>query len=1151
MLTVLIKCPKYSFMKTKLHYVLSLTIFLIVFSTQAQDNQSYWTKISKQRAAQGKQVIRKTEPVKASYYQLDVEKLRAILSRAPKRSVFKGDSDIIVDFPNSEGRFDAYSIKEASILAPDFQAKHPEIRTYAGQHIDDPSRTIRFSLTPNGLHTMSLSTSGGTQFIDPYTQNTGSYIAYNKGDLPTLKKEFQCFLPDETTTAEKSHTKTEAHRNANDGMLRTFRLALASTIEYSAFHWMAAGLTAGDTEADKKNAVLAAMVVTMNRVNGVFERDLSLTMTLVDNSSIIFIDSDSFSNDDASALINESQSVINATILPANYDIGHTFSTGGGGLAALNSPCDNNRKASGITGSSVPVGDAYDIDFVAHELGHQFGAPHTFNGNVGNCADNRTGSNAYEPGSGTTIMSYAGICGSDNVQNNADPYFHQKSLQMMWDNITTGVSTCAAQTATGNSAPVADAGADYTIPVSTAYKLTGSSTDADGTGSHTYTWEQYDLGPSGLPLETNTSGPLVRSFEGTTNPVRNIPVFADYVTSGGSTTWEKLPSVNRTMDFALTVRDNDSRGGQIGVDFMTVTVNSTDPFSVINPVSWAQGSNVTIEWVVGQTADAAINCQNVTIKLSTDGGLTFPTTIVSNTPNDGSFDYTVPAMADTTTARILVEAADNIFYDVSDFNFSISTDPDFFMTEETLDPIACKQTTATFHFNYVTANGFSETTTFSALGNPSGSTVVFSPASLNTSGTVTMTVSNLDGVPQSDYTITVTGTSASITKNESFDFPFYNSICPSVANTEYNTSTTLVQFNTINNVSAKPSGYSDYTAMITGVSLGSSYDLTVHANTDGDFTTTTIVWIDWNQDCEFDDPGEEYNLGDATNVADGATGNSPLSIMVPNNAAVGNTTMRVSTKYKDDGIPTSCENNFDGEVEDYTINVIGGQKTDLTRVQFGSIDNATTTPADYTDFTSLSTDVNRSSTYPLTVHIDTNGGLEATTRVWVDWNQNSVFESSEEYDLGDTTNVSDGPTSNSPLDIVIPVDALLGNTVMRVSTKNSGGSHDPTQTVASGEVEDYTLNITPSISVETYGFDNFKVFPNPNNGVFTVRLNSTLTSQVTIEIFDVRGRQMYSSLHGDGGDLRHEIVLNGVQTGVYLLRANDGKRTAVKRIVVE
>ena len=1141
-------------MKTKLHYVLSLTIFLFVFSINAQDNQRFWFKISKQKATQGKQLIRKTEPKKASYYQLDIEKLKALLNTAPKRNINKVTSKIIVDFPNSNGEFDVFRIKEASILEPAFQTKNPGIKTYIGQSIKNPSTLIRFSLTPSGLHSMELSSTNGTQFIDPYTQTNNNYIVYNKGDLPALKKEFECYLPEELTVAEKTNTNAKSFVNANDGKLRTFRLALASTIEYSSFHWMAAGLTAADTEADKKAAVLAAMVVTMNRVNGIFERDLSLTMSLVDNSSIIFIDSDNFTNDDANDLINESQSVINAAILPANYDIGHTLSTGGGGLASLNSPCDNNRKASGITGSSVPVGDAYDIDFVAHEMGHQFGAPHTFNGNAGSCADNRTASNAYEPGSGTTIMAYAGICAPENVENSADAYFHQKSLQMMWDNITTGISTCASETLTGNNAPVANAGADYTIPISTPYRLTGASTDIDGTGTHTYTWEQYDLGASGIPIETNTTGPLIRSFEGTTNPIRSIPEFTDYISTGGSTTWEKLASVNRTINFALTVRDNDISGGQTDVDFMQITVDSTDPFTVTNPISWSQGSNVTIEWVVGQTANVStINCQNVNIKLSIDGGLTFPNTIASNVPNTGSYVYAVPAMADTTTARILIEAADNIFYDVSNFDFSISTNADFFMVEETLDPIACKETTATFHFNYVPTNSFSETTTFSASGNPSGSSVTFSPTSMSASGNVTMTISNLDGVSQGDYPITITGTSTSLTKNKVIDFPFYNSICPSVANTDYNTSTTLVQFNTINNSSAKPSGYSDYTSISTNMNRSSSYDLTVNVNTDGDFTATTMVWIDWNQDCEFDDVGETYNLGDATNVANGITSNSALSITVPNNAIVGNTTMRISTKYKDDGAPTSCENSFDGEVEDYTINIIGDLQSQITLVQFNTINNASAIPTNYSDYTSISTDIKRDSSYPLSVNIDTNGNFEASTKAWIDWNQDSTFDDSEEvYNLGLTTNVNNGATTNSPLTIIVPTTALLGNTVMRVSTKNNdGGLHSPTENIANGEVEDYTLNITPSLSVETYGFDNFVVFPNPNNGRFTLKLNSNLSSDVKVDIYDLRGRNIYTNMYNDVGDLKEPIILNHVQSGVYILHARDDKRDAIKKIVIK
>ena len=913
-----------------------------------------------------------------------------------------------------------FKIRESSILEPAYQEKHPELRTYIGQNTKTSSSIISFSITPQGLHAMVLSSKTGTQFIDPYTQNS-TYIVYDKGDLPALKKEFQCFVPDDMTFARETSKSSKAQRNANDSKLRTFRLALASTIEYSEFHWAAAGLTSSDTEADRKAAVLAAMIVTMNRVNTIFQRDLALKMILVDNSDIIFITTDNFTNDDANLLIDESQAEIDAAAAttPFSYDIGHTFSTGGGGLASLNSPCVATRKAQGITGLPAPVGDSYDIDFVAHEIGHQFGAPHTFNGDAGSCAgSNRTASNAYEPGSGTTIMAYAGICSPQNVQFQSDAYFHQKSIQMIWDNITIGLSTCGAETTLTNNAPVAIAGPDYTIPISTAYKLVGSSTDPDGTLGHTYTWEQYDLGPAGLPLEANTTGPLVRSVEGTTNPIRNIPEFSGYVAAGGSTTWEKLPSVNRTMTFALTVRDNDvvgvNGGGQTDVDFVDIVVNSTDPFAVINPVSWAQGSTQNIEWVVGQSADVGtINCQVVDIKLSTDRGLTFPITIATNTPNDGSFSYTVPAMADTANARVLIEAADNIFYDVSDFNFSISNEPDFFIANETLTPINCGETTVIYNFDYEAVNGFSDNTTFSASGIPGSGTATFSPTSRSTSGSVTMTISGLDGVAQNNYNITITGTATPKVKNKIISFPFFNGICPSVANTEFNTSTTLVQFNTINQSSTKPSGYSDYKSSPTNVNRDSTYDLTVNVNTDGSFTTNTKVWIDWNQNCSFDDAGEEYDLGDATSVNDEATFNSPLSITIPVDAVLGNTIMRVSTKYKDDGIPTSCENGFDGEVEDYA------------------------------------------------------------------------------------------------------------------------------------------LNIMPTLSIEEFGFDNFVVYPNPNKGAFTIKLNTALSSKVKVEIIDLRGRVIYSHVYNDGGDFEEIISLKTVQSGMYILNASDGLRQSTKKIIIE
>ena len=658
--------------------ILIAVLMIFTLNIFAQEGRSFWTESSKENASRKQLNFRKTEPTKAQFYKLNLEALKTYLVDAPNRKNDINASEKLVSFPTSDNTFETYSVMEASVMEETLQQKYSNIRTYVGKSIDNPTNTMRFSITPQGLHTMSFVSGKGLEFIDPYTKDAGQYIVYSKKDLPRLDTAWTCDFEDDEVSIEGKSSSVNTMFNANDGMMREFRLALACTIEYAQFHWSAAGLTAGDSVAARKAAVLAAMVVTINRNNFIYERDLSVTMTLVaNNESIIFINSDSFSNDNAGALINESQTVIDSNIGFSNYDIGHTFSTGGGGLAQLNSPCTSN-KARGITGSPAPVGDPYDVDYVAHEMGHQYGSTHTFNGSTGNCSgSNRTASSAYEPGSGTTIMAYAGICAPQNVQLNSDAYFHQKSLEMMWANITVGNSTCASQTATGNSAPTANAGANYTIPALTPYRLTGSSTDIDGTNSHTYTWEQYDLGAAGLPEETNTSGPLVRSFEGTDNPTRYIPRMEDILSNGGiSTTWEKLASVNRSINYRLTVRDNDPVGGQTAVDAMTATVNAAaGPFVVTSQntqgITWLTGETRTITWNVAGTTSNGVDTANVNILLSTDGGQNFDTVLASNVPNDGSHDIIVPNVFGP-YSRVMVEGAGNIFFNINSEDIQVN-----------------------------------------------------------------------------------------------------------------------------------------------------------------------------------------------------------------------------------------------------------------------------------------------------------------------------------------------------------------------------------------------------------------------------------------------------------------------------------------------
>ena len=471
---------------------------------------------------------------------------------------------------------------------------------------------------------------------------------------------------------KSSQIEVPSYRNADDGNLRTFRLAIVCSGEYAQFHLTRQGVSSTATDAVKKAAVLSAMNTSMTRINGVYERDLGVKMEIVANNDIIiFLDAstDNITDGNARTMIGEVQTICDAEIGTANYDIGHIFSIGGAGLAGLGVVCVTGQKARGVTGIGSPVGDPYDIDYVSHEMGHQFGATHTFSNS---CGGNRTNSTAVEPGSGSTIMAYAGLCGP-NVQSNSDDHFHAVNIDQMWSTIQ-GSASCATVTSNGNTAPTSNAGADFSIPKSTPFVLRGVGTDVDTGNVLTYNWEQIDTEIATMPpLSTNTGGPAFRSSPSSTSPDRYMPALATVIAGNISTTWEVVPSVARELNFSLVVRDNNAGGGNSARDNMKVTVANDDVFTVSTPnsaVTWNAGTTQTISWNKGTTDTAPINCQNVNIKLSIDGGITFPITIVSNTPNDGTEDIVIPNNT-TTSARIMVEAADNIFYNINSTNFNI------------------------------------------------------------------------------------------------------------------------------------------------------------------------------------------------------------------------------------------------------------------------------------------------------------------------------------------------------------------------------------------------------------------------------------------------------------------------------------------------
>lgn len=623
-------------------------------------SQSLWKKIERNNEiAEDRLEYRSSKPISYSLFTFDKSKF--------ENKIRVENSVIELPTPNGLQRF---KIKEASVFSKELAAKYPSIKSYVGYGIDDQTARARISKSKVGIHIMISSGNYPLYLIDPYTKDKKTAITYFKKN--SKRAHFSCLVEESIAPIKKTISKTTS---AGDGKLRTYRLALVATGAYSQFHLGKQGVGAGESDATKKAAVLSAINTSITRINGIFERDLSITMQLVSNNeNLIFLDesTDGLTDGNATTLISEVQSKIDNVIGNTNYDVGHAFGkhSNGNGLAAFQSACNPLEKGQGVSILDTPIDDGFDLDVSAHEFGHQFGANHTQNSDC-----NRNSATAVEPGSGTTIMGYAGWCWetNSNVQNNSDAYFHAVSIAEMWSYVS-GTS-CAVETSTGNTAPSANAGSNFTIPKSTPFVLTGSATDADVGNSLTYTWEQIDNEVATMPLSSsNTVGPLFRSAIPSVSSSRHFPKLATVLAGNTSTTWEVLPSVPRTMEFAFTVRDNVTNGGATDRDDMIVTVDgNSGPFVVTSQstnTTLNGSSTQTVTWNVANTSAAPVSCANVNILLSTDGGLTYPHVLVSNTPNDGTQDVTLTNET-TSQARIKIEAVGNIFYAVNSTNFSI------------------------------------------------------------------------------------------------------------------------------------------------------------------------------------------------------------------------------------------------------------------------------------------------------------------------------------------------------------------------------------------------------------------------------------------------------------------------------------------------
>jgi hypothetical protein len=677
--------------------------------------------------------------------------LAQLLKEAPlEDTTDAATKPVIMTLPTPDGAFAQFSVVESPIMEPGLAAEFPEIKTYMGQGIDDPSATVRLDTTPLGFHAQVRSPNGN-YYIDPYTKDENDfYASYYKRDL-TDRHGFSCELVGDGTDIilPKDLVKSSG------GTRRTYRLANACTGEYAAYFGGTVPLAQ------------AAIVTAINRVSGVYETECAIRLTLIaNNSSIVYTNAstDPYTNNNGSTMLGQNISTCNSVIGSANYDIGHVFSTGGGGVAYLGVVCGSN-KAGGVTGSAAPVGDAYYIDYVAHEMGHQFGGNHNFNGTLGSCGGgNRNGPTAYEPGSASTIMGYAGICDADDLQPHSDPYFSADSYREIMAYVTAS-ATCSSNTSTGNNPPTVSAGADYTIPKQTPFQLTATGSDADG-DPLTYFWEERDLGASqnasGGIIADNGTSPFIRPWVPTTDPSRIVPRLSDLL-ANTLAFGEQLPNTNRTINFRCTARDNRAGNGGVNFDSMIITVTTAaGPFQVTSPnsaVTWPAGPQ-TVTWNVAGTNVAPVSCASVRILLSTNGGNTWPFVLLASTPNDGSQSVTLPSVA-TTTARIRVEAVGNIFFDVSDVNFTITSpgSPPSITTQPSNQTV-CSSGSASF---IVAARGTPAptyqwrkgTTNLTDGGNISGAT------------TTTLTINPVSaGDAASNYNCVATNSNGSATSND-------------------------------------------------------------------------------------------------------------------------------------------------------------------------------------------------------------------------------------------------------------------------------------------------------------------------------------------------------------------------------------------------
>ena len=644
---------------------------------QLSAQKNAWKKVDQASVSQLQKIRTTTYSEKQQLFEVNINALKQVLTNASDR--FSGNAGVIVEFPSTDGSTEKFQVWENSNFAPELQAQYPNIRAYSGKSLTD-NATINFSISPAGVQTMVLRADSSSEFIEPYTKDNSVYVLFDSATRNTARLPFSCSTID--TALNGDILNSVGTNRSNNQSYKTMRLALSCTAEYTTFF---GGTIAG---------ALGGMNATMTRVNGVLEKDVALHLNIIANNNLVIYTNAATDPYSAAGVGSggawnlELQTNLTATLGNAAYDIGHLFGAAGGGgnAGCIGCVCvdpassSDKAKGSGFTSPSdnIPQGDFFDIDYVVHEMGHQLGANHTFSHNTEGSGVN------VEPGSGSTIMGYAGITDYD-VQQHSDAYFTYRSVLQMQNNLAG--KTCPVSVAILNTPPSVTAPADFLVPSGTAYILKGIVTDAEG-DNLTYCWEQNNSAPgsqagaNSVASPTKVLGPVYRSFLPKTSPDRYMPEYSKVLAGNLSSMWESVSTVARTLKFTLTVRDNNPTGQQTNTDEVLVSSSApfngatgVGPFQITSQnttgIAWgAAGTSQMVTWDVNNTTSLP-GSSNVNIKLSTDGGATWGITLASNILNDGSEMITVPSTAPATNCRILIEPTGNVYYAVNSTPFAI------------------------------------------------------------------------------------------------------------------------------------------------------------------------------------------------------------------------------------------------------------------------------------------------------------------------------------------------------------------------------------------------------------------------------------------------------------------------------------------------